>query len=102
MSLAIIGYEVVALFTGLRSTTIVGQNHVSDINHTRKQQIATESDRFELWATNLGLFLSGHGSLDYRVRGADSLRVTLSIFLSDLKEAVAAGGFLISTCDRPD
>lgn len=32
-----------------------------------KAQFAAEADRFELLAMNLGHFVSGHGSLDYRV-----------------------------------
>ena len=38
-----------------------------------REAISTESQRFELWATNLGLYHSGHSSLDYRFRDAPSL-----------------------------
>ncbi|KAB5586279.1 hypothetical protein GE09DRAFT_1166719 [Coniochaeta sp. 2T2.1] len=47
-----------------------------------------EYDRFELWAVNIGLFVPGHGALDYRVREAASLRDTLLRFMSDLKDSL--------------
>ncbi|KAJ9148961.1 hypothetical protein NKR23_g4736 [Pleurostoma richardsiae] len=49
---------------------------------------SAQSDRFELWAVNLGLFVSGHGSLEYRVREAGSLRATLLRFMLDLKDSL--------------
>ncbi|KAL4911445.1 hypothetical protein BDW74DRAFT_142923 [Aspergillus multicolor] len=51
--------------------------------------IAAEADRFELWAVNLGLFVAGHGSLDYRVREAESISGTLHRFMISLNEALA-------------
>jgi hypothetical protein len=54
---------------------------------------SAESDRFELWALNLGLFVSGHGSLDYRVREASSLRAALLKFMTDLKDSLAEGTY---------
>lgn len=52
---------------------------------------AAEADRFELWAVNMGLFVSGHGSLDYRVREAESLASTLHRFIQDLKFSLDDG-----------
>ena len=56
-----------------------------------KAEFAGEADRFELWAVNLGLFVSGHGSLDYRVRQAESIGYTLRRFLTGLNNALAEG-----------
>ncbi|CCD46248.1 similar to transcription factor Zn, C2H2 [Botrytis cinerea T4] len=49
---------------------------------------AAEADRFELWAVNLGVFISGHGSLDYRVREAESFERSLRRFMTDLNESL--------------
>ncbi|KAG6356906.1 hypothetical protein INS49_014781 [Diaporthe citri] len=46
--------------------------------------LVAESERFELWAANMGLFVAGHGSLDYRVREAERLAQTLRRFMQDL------------------
>lgn len=47
-----------------------------------------ESERFELWAANMGLFVAGHGSLDYRVREAERLEQTLRRFMQDLIDSL--------------
>ncbi|KAF3769615.1 hypothetical protein M406DRAFT_348801 [Cryphonectria parasitica EP155] len=47
-----------------------------------------ESERFELWAANLGLFVPGHGSLDYRVREAERLAQTLQRLLGELIDSL--------------
>lgn len=52
---------------------------------------AAETERFELWAVNLGLFVAGHGSLDYRVREADRLAQTIRRFLQELMDSLAEG-----------
>ncbi|KAF2729894.1 hypothetical protein EJ04DRAFT_501555, partial [Polyplosphaeria fusca] len=49
-----------------------------------RQRLVVENERFELWATNLGLFVAGHGSLDYRVRQAENIKEMLQKFLSAL------------------
>jgi hypothetical protein len=56
-----------------------------------RRMLAAEADRFELWSVNLGLFLYGHGSLDYRVREAPSLKSTLQEFMADLNRALIEG-----------
>ncbi|KKO99636.1 hypothetical protein THAR02_08255 [Trichoderma harzianum] len=38
-----------------------------------KQPFLAQFDRFELWAVNLGVFVMGHGSLDYRIRDSETL-----------------------------
>lgn len=50
-----------------------------------------ELQRFELWAANMGLFVPGHGSLDYRVREAEKLAQTLRRFLQDLNTSLEDG-----------
>ncbi|CAN9280634.1 unnamed protein product [Alternaria alternata] len=54
-----------------------------------RQQLAAESERFELWATNLGLFVAGHGSLDYRTRQAENIKGMLHRFLSALVSSLS-------------
>lgn len=56
-----------------------------------RQQLAVESERFELWATNLGLFVAGHGSLDYRIRQAENIKDMLHRFLSALISSLPEG-----------
>lgn len=51
----------------------------------------TESERFELWAANMGLFVAGHGSLDYRVREAERLAETLRRFMKELINSLDDG-----------
>lgn len=50
-----------------------------------------ELQRFELWAANMGLFVPGHGSLDYRVREAEKLAQTLRRFMQDLNTSLEDG-----------
>lgn len=50
--------------------------------------LIVESERFELWAANMGLFIAGHGSLDYRVREAERLAQTLRRFMQDLIDSL--------------
>ncbi|KAF3932722.1 hypothetical protein ABW19_dt0204441 [Dactylella cylindrospora] len=51
---------------------------------TSRTQFAAEADRFALWAVNMGLFVPGHGSLDYRVREAENIKSMLTNFLTSL------------------
>ncbi|OPB37609.1 hypothetical protein A0O28_0045210 [Trichoderma guizhouense] len=47
---------------------------VEDQSHeSPKQLFLAQFDRFELWAVNLGVFVMGHGSLDYRIRDSATL-----------------------------
>lgn len=61
-----------------------------------------ESQRFELWATNLGLYHQGHSSLDYRFRDAASLYNFASKLLQDLENCLATGEIDISSNNLPD
>lgn len=53
--------------------------------------IINESDRFKIWSSSTGLLIPGHGSLDYRVREAESLSKTFCSFLTDLRENFEEG-----------
>lgn len=53
--------------------------------------IVNESDRFKIWSSSTGLLIPGHGSLDYRVREAESLSKTFRSFLTDLRENFEEG-----------
>lgn len=47
-----------------------------------------EYERWRLWAENLGLFHLGHGSLDYRLRDADSLTGFVRDLFQDLSRVL--------------
>ena len=47
-----------------------------------------ESQRFTLWADNLGLHHRGHSSLDYRLRESYILQEYVSGLLGDLKSSL--------------
>ena len=83
------GLETIKLFKQIRAI----DNLAGTTGHEEwpKAEFAAEADRFELWAVNLGLFVSGHGSLDYRVRQAESIGYTLRRFLTGLNNALAEG-----------
>ena len=85
-SLADLGLEVLNLFQ--RIQTVDGDRISQD---WPAASFAAEAERFELWAVNLGLFVAGHGSLDYRVREADRLAQTIRRFLQELVDSLAEG-----------
>ena len=92
-SLADLGFKALSLF-----------QRVQAIDGDKKSQdgpiasFAAEAERFELWAVNLGLFVVGHGSLDYRVREADRLAQTIRRFLQELMDSLSEGGAFSSRC----
>ena len=59
-SLADLGYEALSLFQ--RVETMDSDKTPQD---WPAASFTAEAERFELWAVNLGLFVVGHGSLDY-------------------------------------
>lgn len=92
-SLADMGFEALSLFQRVQNV---------DSDKTPEDwpaaSFAAEAERFELWAVNLGLFVVGHGSLDYRVREADRLAQTIQRFLQELMDSLAEGEtFLVRT-----
>lgn len=84
-----IGIGITKLFAQLQNANRGGKSVMTEQSPTLA--ITAEADRFELWAINMGLFVSGHGSLDYRLREAESLESTLRHFMSDLKESLSEG-----------
>ena len=85
-SLADLGYEALSLFQRVET---MGSDKTPQGWPTAS--FTAESERFELWAVNLGLFVAGHGSLDYRVREADRLAQTIRRFLQELMDSLAEG-----------
>ena len=91
-SLNDLGIEVMGLFKQARSPrTKVGNVHTDE--EWPHAAIAAQSDRFELWSINIGLFVPGHGSLDYRLREAESLTTTVGTFLINLNTALMQGEY---------
>ena len=86
VSLADLGFKALSLF-----------ERVQNVDSDKTSQdwpaasFTAEAERFELWAVNLGLFVVGHGSLDYRVREADRLAQTIRRFLQELMDSLAEG-----------
>lgn len=87
-TLAETGLETMKLFKQVKAIDNLARNTKHE---WPKALFAAEADRFELWAINLGLFVSGHGSLDYRIREAESLERTLRRFMSDLNDSLVEG-----------
>ena len=92
-SLHAVGVEVVRLFNRIQAlgAQILAEGGRSGTEAWPQNSFEAEADRFELWAVNLGLFVAGHGSLDYRLRHAESLRNTLKTFLESLQSALIEG-----------
>jgi hypothetical protein len=44
--------------------------------------------RFQIWASNLGVFADVHASLDYRLRDVKDVRVLILQLLSSIKESL--------------
>lgn len=89
VSLADLGFEALKLFQRVQA---LESDETSQDWLTAS--FATEAERFELWAVNLGLFVVGHGSLDYRVREADRLAQTIRRFLLELMGSLDEGTIL--------
>lgn len=79
-NLTLVGREIVALF---RTVERVGDKLVEP-KYTVEAWI-NESQRFNLWADNLGLHHRGHSSLDYRLREASNLESLIKSLLEDLR-----------------
>ena len=89
-SLADLGYEALSLFQ--RVETVDSDKTPQD---WPTASFTAEAERFELWAVNLGLFVTGHGSLDYRVREADRLAQTIRRFLQELMDSLVEGEIIL-------
>lgn len=47
--------------------------------------------RYEIWASNIGVFADGHAALDYRVRDSEDARQLMIKFLGTLWEFLQGG-----------
>ncbi|KAL4938398.1 hypothetical protein BDV06DRAFT_231901 [Aspergillus oleicola] len=68
--------------TGTRPTLTLDNEHLLRFVH--------EMERFELWASNLGVLHSGHSSLDYRFRDSPPLFEYAFTLLTDLQNELSA------------
>src|SRR6266498_2494614 len=78
-----------------RRTSSLFQILVSEMGRSNDQSVVgegpaveNESQRFSLWAINLGLHHTGHSSLDYRLSDADILSNAVRKLLRDLNETL--------------
>jgi hypothetical protein len=94
-TLAQTGQETFSLFKQVAAINQAPENSITT-ELWPKASFMAEADRFELWAINLGLFVPGHGSLDYRVREAESLCNTFQTFLGDLNDSLLEGHTLFN------
>ena len=94
-SLAELGFEALKLFEQVQ--TVDGRKTPQE---WPAAPFAAEAERFELWAVNLGLFVTGHGSLDYRIREADRLAQTIKRFMKELMDSLAEGNSLLARDER--
>ncbi|RFU72523.1 hypothetical protein TARUN_9733 [Trichoderma arundinaceum] len=53
-----------------------------------KSFFLAQVDRFELWAVNLGLFVMGHGALDYRIRDSESMKEAIYKMMKNLNRSL--------------
>jgi|ERR1700734_1157866 hypothetical protein len=65
------------------------------IQQLPQRKLILEAQRFQLWATNLGLFQHGHSSLDYRLRDADLVKNFALDVLDELTEYLSERGSLL-------
>lgn len=56
-----------------------------------KNLFLAQFDRFELWAVNLGLFVMGHGSLDYRIRDSENMKESIYMMIESLNRSLDEG-----------
>ncbi|KAG8161163.1 hypothetical protein KVR01_009427 [Diaporthe batatas] len=92
-ALSDLGLEAIDLFGKLKKALREGTDE-----KLREDSFTAESQRFELWAANMGLFVPGHGSLDYRVREAEKLAQTLRRFMQDLNTSLED---VVEMCSEP-
>jgi hypothetical protein len=77
-TLAAVGFDIVQLFNDLESATI------KDYQGIERDDLVEQQQRFDLWATNIGLHQRGHASLDYRFRDASTIYQYCQTLLEDL------------------
>ena len=82
--LALLGAEIVKLFHRCIELSETW-NFVPDYSAAAWRN---ESQRFDLWADNLGLHHRGHSSLQYRLREAAILESLVKSLLNDLRRSL--------------
>ena len=88
MSLTDIGHKILALFN-LVILRLKTAN--ANLEGVEERAINNEYERFDLWAINLGLYQTGHDSLDYRLRDAEAIRTYTERLLLELHRSVQCG-----------
>ena len=79
--LALVGAQIVNLF---RRSLERSESSIIDPKYSTAAW-KNESQRFDLWANNLGLHHRGHSSLHYRLREATILESLVKSLLNDLR-----------------
>jgi hypothetical protein len=80
-SLGAVGKEVLQEFTNL----------IALVDQEYQPNVSNEMQRFDLWASSLGLYHTGHSSLDYRFRDSPPLFQYALGLLNDLLETLSIG-----------
>ncbi|KAL7919772.1 hypothetical protein ACQKWADRAFT_300391 [Trichoderma austrokoningii] len=86
-SLANVGLVTVQRFKRLEEVKAL-ESVTSQIQEWPANLFRAQFDRFELWAVNLGLFVMGHGSLDYRIRDSEGMRDSIYKMLQNLNRSL--------------
>ena len=81
LELQCLGRCILGTFRALSDAT---WDVTEDNGFPSKDQVSIEHQRFILWARSLGLNQVGHASLDYRVRDASVVKVSLADLLTEL------------------
>ncbi|KAK5556467.1 hypothetical protein LTR46_005659 [Exophiala xenobiotica] len=91
-----------AIFVGFDHASTLLASHVNQEIHHFASSLHSQSERFKIWAVDLGLLVPGHGSLDYRVREAENVQQTIRAYLNDLSEYLRNLGELGSSQSLDD
>jgi hypothetical protein len=94
-SLADVGLVTVQRFKLLEEVKPL-ESVTSQIQEWPVNLFRAQFDRFELWAVNLGLFVMGHGSLDYRIRDSESMRESIYKMIQNLNRSLDEGKTLLT------
>ena len=62
-------------------------------DHAVTQRLLNEFGKFRVWGGNTGVYHTGRGSLDYRLREAPHIYEKLTKFLDELNKNLEEGGF---------
>ena len=95
-TLAAIGHRLYHVFRSLEVE--LSSLETGDVLHAA---LVDESQRFGLWAKNLGLYETGHSALDYRFRDAPSVYEYVRQLLVDLEDSLALSTLPIASESYP-